>query len=483
MGTLDPRTPVLVGVGTADADAEAVELMSMALEAAAADAGAPSLLRAVDRIAVPQGTWSYTDPARLVATRIDAPDAQTHFAQLGVPQQTLVSQALRAIVDGRSDVAVVVGGESRARARRAEMAGTGAGETPQPDASPDVVSEREDDFIVPPEINAGLVQPVLQYALIENALGAAEGQGIDEHRQAIAQLWERFNVVARSNPAAAFPTPWSATDLSTPSARNRPMAFPYNKWHASQWTVDQAAALVLCSVEAARAHRVPVDRWVFPLVGIDASHALSLSRRRDTHRWPAMGVLGRVATERIGRPLGDVEHIELYSCFPSAVRVQQRELGLPLDGTPTVTGGMAFAGGPFNNFVYQATAAMVPLLRHDPAALGLVSTVCGLLTKPGLAVWSGTPDDRAPLLSDLGAEAGRASPAVDVVDEHHGRAQVLTATVSYVGLDTARTFVLADIDDGRRCVAVSDEPGVARAVTNGDLIGTVVQVDGCRLEP
>jgi acetyl-CoA C-acetyltransferase len=481
MHGLDPRTPVLVGVGTADADAEAVELMSMAVEAAAGDAGALSLVSAVDRIAVPQGTWSYTDPARVVATRLGAPGAQSHFAQLGVPQQTLVNQALRAIVDGRCDVAVVVGGEARARARRAEIAGTVAHETAQKDGAPDVVSEREDDFIVRPEISAGLVQPVLQYALIENALGAVEGQGIDDHRRAVAQLWERFNVVARSNPVAAFPAPLSATELATPSTRNRPLAFPYNKWHASQWTVDQAAALILCSVEAARSHRVPPDRWLFPLVGMDASHALSLSRRRDPHRWPAMGVLGRAAAERIGRPLHEIEQIELYSCFPSAVRVQQRELGLPLDGTPTVTGGMAFAGGPFNNFVYQATAAVVPRLRDDPASLGLVSTVCGLLTKPGLAVWSATPDGSAPLLGDLGAEADRATAAVEVVDEHQGPARVVTATVGYVGMETARTFVVAEIDTGRRCVAFSDEPDVARAVTNGDLIGTVVEVDGCRV--
>ena len=33
----------------------------------------------------------------------------------------------------------------------------------------------------------------------------------------------------------------------------------------------------------------------------------------------------------------EVDLIELYSCFPSAVRVQQRELAIPLDRTPTVT--------------------------------------------------------------------------------------------------------------------------------------------------
>ena len=70
----------------------------------------------------------------------------------------------------------------------------------------------------------------------------------------------------------------------------------------------------------------------------------------------------------------EIEVVELYSCFPSAVRVQQRALGLPLDGTPTVTGGMAFAGGPFNNFVLQSMAAVVPLLRDGPDRLGCVMT-------------------------------------------------------------------------------------------------------------
>jgi acetyl-CoA C-acetyltransferase len=481
VSSLDPRTPVLVGVGTSHADVEAVELMSLALQGAALDAGSSSLLGAVDRIAVPQGTWSYPDPARLLAGRIGAGAATTVVAQLGVSQQTLVSAALREITTGGSDVSVVVGGEARARARRAEIAGTVATVTAQYGVAPDVVMDREDEFMARPEIDAGLTQPVLQYALIENALGAVEGQGIDEHRTSVAELWERFNVVARANPDAAFPAALTAAELATASPQNRPLAFPYNKWHASQWTVDQAAALVFCSVGAARAHNVPIDRWVFPLVGIDASHAVSLSRRRDLHRWPAMAVLGRAAAERTGRPLDEVEHIELYSCFPSAVRVQQRELGIPLDRTPTVTGGMTFAGGPFNNFVYQATAAMVPLLRSDPTSLGLVSTVCGLLTKPGLGVWSATPDGRGPLLSDLATEARAATESVDVVDEHHGRASVATCTVNYVGMEAARTFVLADIGPGRRCVATSDEPGLAQAVMAGELIGTEVQIVGARL--
>jgi len=481
MSRIDPRTPVLVGVGRAGGDEEAVALMSEALQSAALDAGSSSLLGAVERIAVPQGTWSYPDPGRILAARIGVPGATTYLAQLGISQQTLVNEVLRAISTGHCDVAVVTGGEARARARRAEMAGTVVTETAQQDAAPDVVMNREDDFMARPEVAARLTQPVLQYAMIENALGAALGQSLAEQRTSVAELWERFNTVARSNPDAAFPEPRSAAELASSSAKNRPLAFPYNKWHASQWTVDQAAALILCSVEAARAHHVPVDRWLFPLVAVDANFAVSLSRRRHLHRWPSMGVLGRAAAAQIGRPLEEVEHIELYSCFPSAVRIQQRELAMPLDGTPTVTGGMAFAGGPFNNFVYQATAAMVPLLRTDPAALGLVSTVCGLLTKPGLAVWSATPDGRPPLLSDLSAEAATATGQVEVVDAHHGPARVATCTVGYSGMDTARTFVLADIEPGRRCVAWSDAPELAEAVVSGTLIGSDVGVVGSEI--
>ena len=52
---MDPRTPVLVGVGTASDHAEATELMTLALQDAARDAGAPEILEAIDRMAVPQG--------------------------------------------------------------------------------------------------------------------------------------------------------------------------------------------------------------------------------------------------------------------------------------------------------------------------------------------------------------------------------------------------------------------------------------------
>ncbi|MHB1776202.1 MAG: acetyl-CoA acetyltransferase [Acidimicrobiales bacterium] len=470
--SLPPATPLLVGVGTASADAEPVALMTEALVAAAEDAGAGSLLAAIGRLAVPQGTWRYPDPARLVAEAVGARHAVTVLGELGVSQQTLVGGALSAVADGRCEVAAVVGADARAWARR-----PGAAERRQ-DAVPDEVHRREPDFMAAAELSVGAGQPVVQYAMIDNALRHVDGLDPDAQRRQIDRLWGAFNAVAADNPAAAFPTPRPASWLGTPGPDNRPLAFPYLKWHASQWTVDQGAALLFCSAEAARRHGVPLDRAVVPLVAVEADHAVSLSRRRLLHRWPAMAVLGQAAERRLGRPLAEIELVEVYSCFPSAVRVQQRELGLDPALVPTLTGGMTFAGGPFNNFTYQATAAMVGRLREQPGALGLVTTVCGLLTKPGLAVWSTLPDGAPPLVADLAEAARAATPQCEVLDDHHGPATVATYTVTYDGLAPARTVVIADVDGGRRCLAASDDRALAEEATRRELIGTTVVVDG-----
>jgi acetyl-CoA C-acetyltransferase len=475
--------PVLVGAGIADPasdnEEEAAALMIDAVLAAGSDAGSPRLLAAADRIVVPQGTWSYPDPGRLVGTAIGATGATTWLVDIGIPQQTLVNDALVTILAGEARVVVVAGGEARAREQRARRQGLVAAETEQGDAVPDVHVRRPDgEMIAPAEIEAGIVVPVEQYAVMENALRDADGQSIEEHRTAIARLWAGFNAVARHNPHAAFPAPMDAPAIAAAGPANRPLAFPYLKWHASQWNVDQAAALVLCSVSAARDFGIPEEHWVFPLAGLESSTSISLSRRRDLHAWPAMGVLGAAAADRLGRPLAEVEHVELYSCFPAAVRIQQRELGLSSERAPTFTGGMAFAGGPFNNFVLQATAELADRLRRQPGTTGLVTTVSGMLTKPGLALWSTRADGQPPLVADLAKQALPATQTVGVTSGYVGPASVVSYTVTYKGQDPARVAIIGETPSGERCVAVAHDPVLAARAVDRELIGDRVEVGG-----
>jgi acetyl-CoA C-acetyltransferase len=478
-----PRTPVLVGFGTASTGAPVTELMLEAVLAAADDSGRPTLLRQVDRVALPQGTWSLTDPARTIATRIGAEGARTQRYELGVSQQEVINESLLAIGRGDADVILVVGGEARAWER------AGGQEIDTETRPPDATVTRPADFVAPIEVAAGIVwPPVQQYALIENALAHREQQGVATHRRDVAALWSRFNQVAQQNPLAAFPLPRSAADIATPGPKNRPLAYPYNKWHVSQWTVDQAAALLFCSAERAQAAGVPTDRWIFPHVALHVSEAVTLTARRDLHAWPAMRALGRAAAARLDRPLGELSIAEVYSCFPAAVRVQQRELGLDPDGTPTVTGGMSFAGGPFNNFVLNGTATVASLLRAQPSELGLITTVSGMLSKPGLAVWSASPPATGSLVADLAGSPEIDTPSRPVAppDSPGGPATVASFTVTYDADDPlrpARTAIVADLPDGTRTAATCDDAAIALSALSESLIGQTVQIERTTFAP
>src|SRR5205823_1200871 len=100
-----------------------------------------------------------------------------------------------------------------------------------------------------------------------------------------------------------------------------------------------------------------------------------VSERADLHSSPAIRAAGRALFELAGAGIDDVAHVDLYSCFPSAVQIGAAELGLGLaepDRPLTVTGGLSFAGGPGNNYSTHAIAAMVGRLRAYPAARGRI---------------------------------------------------------------------------------------------------------------
>lgn len=495
---LDESTPVLVGVGTAcrspiergpDGPVEPIDLMVEAARESVDDAlsasrggGATELIRAIDWIAVPVGTWSCSDPAALVAQRLGVEDVHTVRVDVGVSQQTPLRVAWELISAARIDAAMVVGGEAKATQQRRSRLGVEAPTEPVDDEAADECWHADGEIIAQAEIDVGMWQAVEHYACIDNALAYAEGLSLGQQLDRNADVWQRMNQAAALNPEAAFPAPVSLEFLRSPGPGNRPLAHPYAKWHSTQWAVDQAGALLMCSVGAARRMGIPPQRWVFPRVLIESSDAVPLSCREVLHRWPAMGVLGRAAAEHLGVPLSSIEHVDLYSCFPAAVRVQQLELGLDPSRTPTSTGGMTFAGGPFNNYTYQSTSAVVRAVRNQRGSLGLVSTVSGLLTKPAIAVWSTEPGS-CPLVADLAEQAAANTARRSVTAEYSGNGVVVTYTLAYDGDVASRAFVIADVPSSAggvasgRWIGTSADPDLIAAGLLGELIGRSVSID------
>ena len=159
-------------------------------------------------------------------------------------------------------------------------------------------------------------------------------------------------------------------------------------------SVEQGAVLLLCSVEAAERLGVPRDRWVFPHAGTDAHDTAAVSTRGDLHSSPAIRAAGRQALALAGIGIDDIAHVDLYSCFPSAVQVAANELGLAIDDAArplTVTGGLSFAGGPWNNYVTHSIATMVDRLRANPGDYGMCTANGGFITKHAIGIYSSEP--------------------------------------------------------------------------------------------
>jgi len=481
--TLDPKTPVLVGVGAvvqraadpATAD-EAATLMAAALERAADDAGSRELLTSADRIAVPKGLWEYSDPARMVAARLGARQARTALAEIGVLQSTLLNAACCDIAGGKADVVLVVGGEAKYRNVSARAAGVAVSDTPQTDVEPDETLRPADELFTQLEVERGLVMPVNCYAMMENALRYADGQTVEAHRDAVAGLWAGFSRIAADNPYAWYREPMPAAEIRDASSENRMLAFPYTKRHNSQWNVDQAAGLILCSVEKARALGLASDGWIFPLAGVESNHMVPLALRRDLHRCPAFAIAGTRAWSLAGRASSDLAHVDLYSCFPIAVRIQARELGLTEQRPLTVTGGMAFAGGPLNNYVLQAAVRMAEVLRDDSEATGLTTAVSGMLMKQGVNLWSATPAAEAFRFEDVSAAAAAATATLTLVDDVDGDAPVASYTVLYLGDTPVRGIALCDLPDDRRALVTTDDVAIMTEMLAGEFCGRQVRL-------
>lgn len=482
---IDPRTPVLVGAAALqqcledpDEALEPTALMAAALERAAEDAGCRELLFRAHSIRIPRGLWSYPDPGRIVAARIGAERARSVVSEIGILQTTLFGGACRDIAGGLSDIILIAGGEAKYRSLRAKILGreeplSGQGE----DVQPDEVLRPHGDIISSLEIQRSLARPVNQYSVIENATRFAEGASLTAHREEVARMWSGFSDVAAANPNAWDRQAHSAEEIANSGPQNPMLAFPYTKLHCSQWNVDQAAGLILCSVEAARGFGISEERWIYPLAVTESNHMQPLSERGELHRCPGFRIAGQRALEVAGLEGDELTHLELYSCFPSAVRVQARELGISRDRKLSVSGGMAFGGGPLNNFVLQAVARMAQLLRTDPDSTGLVTAVSGILTKQGVSLWSMRPGPAPFRFEDVSDAVAMASESRSVDEHYAGPATIDSYTVLYEGGEPAQGLAICDAPGSQRAIASTRDVDLTRAMTREEFCGRKVVID------
>lgn len=484
--------PVLVGVGQVtekepdlDRLSSPLDLMEQSTWLAVEDAGIPrERLADVDVLTVVRSFKESTrnSPAAL-ARRVGASKARQWLTPNGgnMPQY-LVNRYCEAIARGEMRFALLAGAEAIDNFRRLRKAGR------PPDWEEPADTDAE--YIFPEkqmwndtERAHGLFIPAHAYPLYENGLRGHYGETIEGHQRTMGELFARFTEVAAEHPQAWYPIRRTAEEIATATPKNRFVSWPYTKYMNAMNQINQGASLLLMSAGFARELGIDESKWVYLHGCADANELWYVTDRENYYSSPAIRTMGQKAFEMAGRGVDDMDFIDLYSCFPSAVQIARDELGIAKDDprSLTITGGLPFHGGAGNNYVMNSIASMVDRLRAHPGKFGLVTANGGYLTKHAAGIYSTAP---SPLPSRGAVPWVREDPAlyqrqIDVIDhpplaaEPNGAAGIETYTVIFGREGQPEVgIVVGRLENGHRfCAHVPKDAELLAAMTREDFLG------------
>ncbi len=225
--------------------------------------------------------------------------------------------------------------------------------------------------------------------------------------------------------------------------------------------VDQAAAVIMTSEADAQSLGIDRARWVYPMGGAELNNIWHVIRRPRLDDSPAITETTGFCLKQAGLALSDIGVFDLYSCFPSAVEISRRAIGIPEDDPRdlTVTGGLASFGGPGNNYTLHAIASVVERIRRDRRLKALVTANGWYNSKHAIGVYGAEPPDHpweyredAAIQQAIDAEA---------LPEPVERAEGILTVEAYLirhALDgrPERGTVIGRLPDGRRALADID---------------------------
>jgi acetyl-CoA C-acetyltransferase len=494
---LEQNTPILVGAGMVvqkekdlNKALSPLDLLVAAAQNALQDTGlGQGLLAHIDAVAglrfitdspeargLPFG--QYPNPGRSVANRLGLIPRHCFYAPTGgnTPQFMINDMAER-IHDGDVETVLLVGGEGLASVMRAVATGVDKSDwndAPDGDCTGYGIDKGGVSLT---EQAHGMSFPVNTYPLLENALRGALGRDVASHAQSMGALMERFTQVAAQHPMSWFPVARSAEELITVSDHNRWVGSPYPKYLNSVIQVDQAAAVILTSVGKAREMGIDPALWVFLHGCADANETWHVSERQDLHRSYAIKYMTEAALNMAGWTADEIDFFDLYSCFPVAVEVACREIGLPEQDARglTVTGGLPYFGGAGNCYTLLSVATMMQKLRAAPGSKGLCTGNGWYLTKHSIGLYSTAAPSQAWTAPTSRAVQKRIDdlPKRTVDATPNGVAHIDTYSVIHPAGKPRAGLVIGTLEasNARFVAHVADEHGVLDAMLRDEFLG------------
>ena len=486
----DTIQPVLVGAGqTVDRPSELAHarspltMMYDSACASAEDAGLkPDQFSQLDVLAVVDtvGPSLMNNPPGNLAKLFGANDARQYLSTTGGnTPQTLVNHFSTEITAERSSMVLLTGAEVLDSLSKSAKTGqvlnwdaqwTGEDEEPL-EFSPERPGSNST------EVSHGMVAPIVTYPFFENALRHHYGRSLQEHQLAIGSLLAPFTKVAKDNPNAWFPTERSAQEIAEPTRENRYIGFPYTKYMNAVMQVNQSASVLMMSDVKARSLGIDESRWVYLHGHCDVSDIWNVTERLNFHSSPALELGLSTVMEMAQTSADELNHFDIYSCFPAVVEITRDILGMKADDPRclTVTGGLPYFGGAGNNYSMHAIASMMDDLRQTPGEFGLVTANGWYLTKHALGVYSTQrpvgPFAR-PEVSQLdNTIANLDHPTIEPAPEGRGKVETFTVMFDREG-QPEQGLVIGSLASGKRFVAgTRGDQTLLRGMISEEVIG------------
>ncbi|MEM7466227.1 MAG: acetyl-CoA acetyltransferase [Pseudomonadota bacterium] len=390
-----------------------------------------------------------------------APETLVYAAVGGQTPQRLVNEFCERIFAGEKSCALVTGAEAIANIKFAVKHGLKLdwSETIDRDYEDRWLRNNADNMVSDYEISHGLFLPVQAYPLFENVYRHRRGLSCEQHRNFMGKLFSSFSAVAADNAYAQFQSRRDEEFLATPSAENYLLSEPYTKWFVAQDAVNQGAAVLLGSVGLARELGIPEERWVY-LHGYADADDINVVDRANLEISTAQNLVCEHALASANKSIGEIEHLDIYSCFPIAVTSACDALGIdPLSRPLTLTGGLPFFGGPGNNYSMHAIAEGIARVREKQGSFGMVIANGGYLSKHSSGIYSTTPHaDWQPIDSGPLTQTMTTIDKAPVIEKASGQAKVETYVAAYRRGEPDVGYVFArDSETSKRLIAKVDD--------------------------
>ena len=497
------NTPIIIGVGQVTETvpenlataASHADLAGKAAALALKDAKDESLAKHIDVIAAVK-IFADSSPAhqaktgrtsnfpRSVGQRINAqPKLAIYDSVGGDSPQKLVAEFAEKLAAGQCEMVLLAGGEAIANTKAAKKQKFQLDWTEQMDGQLEDRGITSGKLGTTAEMQHQVILPMQFYGLMENARRGDLQQDLATYTKDMGATFSALSKVAAKNPYAVVQKEFDAETLSTPSRENPLILSPYTKFLIAKDRVNQGAAVLLTTVGKAKALGIDESKWVF-------LHGYANTTERVLLERPVLGsstameqaFLGALANA--GKKSSEIQHFDIYSCFPIVVSEAKTILGIKNDDPRplTQTGGLPFFGGPGNNYTMHGIASLVETLRKEIGSFGMVYGNGGWMSKHAVGIYSTSPtvgawnpQDSTPFQAEADA-----TPKMDIASNPTGEAVLETYTAHYFKGYPVKVIIIGRMKGTNKrfyaTTPMSDTETVQELV-KGDSLGRTIYVE------